>query len=212
MPCPHKFQNYLNLDRLDFEPETLIVGTFNPAWPEDNYADWFYGRIGNNYFWDVMPRIYQPDLNLRQKETQSQEWKKFCSNNKIAITDLIYCIEDADPENPTHRQALKSYSDASISKHFSQITFTDIQGILKQFPSIRKVFLTTQAKIDLYNVRWKEIEEYGAENGIRVKRLLTPSASARFQMGNYKKENPDDQTPLRNFIHKNWLEVWHFST
>jgi hypothetical protein len=54
MPCPHKFQKCLNLDKLDFAPETLIVGTFNPAWPEDNYAEWFYGRTGNNYFWDVL--------------------------------------------------------------------------------------------------------------------------------------------------------------
>lgn len=39
MPCPHKFQEDLNLDKIDFKPETLIQGTFNPTWPEGNYAE-----------------------------------------------------------------------------------------------------------------------------------------------------------------------------
>lgn len=44
MPCNHKFQEDLNLERLDFKPTTLIVGTFNPEWPDGNQAQWFYGR------------------------------------------------------------------------------------------------------------------------------------------------------------------------
>lgn len=211
MPCPHKFQSFLNLERLDFEPETLIVGTFNPAWPEGNYAQWFYGRTSNNYFWDVLPRLYSPNLNLRKPDSGPNDWKLFCREHKVAITDLIYCIEDADPKNESHYKALKTYSDASISKHFQQLTFTDILGILRRFPSIKYVYLTTQAKIELFNQRWTAVEEYGQNHGVRVRRLLTPSASSRFQMGNYKKENPEDKTPLRNFIYKNWLEVWHFS-
>jgi hypothetical protein len=38
MACIHKFKNFLRLEKLDFKPETLIVSTFNPAWPEGNYA------------------------------------------------------------------------------------------------------------------------------------------------------------------------------
>ena len=30
MACIHKFANYLYLERIDFEPTTLIIGTFNP--------------------------------------------------------------------------------------------------------------------------------------------------------------------------------------
>lgn len=210
MPCPHKFQEYLNLEKLDFAPETLIVGTFNPAWLEDNYAEWFYGRTGNNYFWDVLPRLYQPDLNLRTKGYEHVDWKLFCKENKIAITDLIYSIEDADPANPNHHKALKSYSDATISKQFSAITFTDIVGVLERYPSINSAYLTTQAKIDMFNQKWSEVEKYGKEKEIIVKRLLTPSAGARFQMREYKRKNPSDKTPLRNFIYKSWLEVWHF--
>ena len=168
MPCPHKFQSYLNLERLDFIPETLIVGTFNPDWPEGNYAAWFYGRTGNNYFWDVLPRMYQPDLNLRGSEFGAREWKSFCKEHRVGITDLIYCIEDADPGNESHRKALQSYSDASISKHFQEFTFTDIIGLLNRFPSIKNVYLTTQAKINFFNNRWTIVEEYGLIHGKRV--------------------------------------------
>jgi len=208
MPCPHKFQEYLNLEKLDFQPETLIVGTFNPAWPEGNYAEWFYGRIRNNYFWDVLPRLIDPQLNLRTKGIDASQWKLFCKENKIALTDLIYSIENADSENPDHQKALKSYSDASISNDFSAITFTDIVGIIQRFPTIQNVYLTTQAKIELFNAKWSEVEAFGEMNGVNVKRLLTPSASARFQMGDYKSENPQDKTPLRNFIYKSWRETW----
>jgi len=57
MACNHKFKKYLKLEKLDFIPETLIVGTFNPAWPAGNYAEWFYGRTSNNYFWEVLPNL-----------------------------------------------------------------------------------------------------------------------------------------------------------
>ena len=65
MACRHKFHHFLSLNNLDFEPTTLIVGTFNSGWVNlNNNATWFYGRIRNNYFWDVFPRIYE-NLSLR---------------------------------------------------------------------------------------------------------------------------------------------------
>lgn len=84
MACNHKFIDYLNLDRIDFEPNVLMIGTFNPEWPEDNYAEWFYGRTNNNYFWETLPRIFQ-ESSLRNEN--HLEWKNFCFRNQIAITD-----------------------------------------------------------------------------------------------------------------------------
>ncbi|MBD0333667.1 MAG: hypothetical protein ICV66_13555, partial [Chitinophagaceae bacterium] len=92
MACLHKFHLYLNLERLDFEPTTLIVGTFNPSWPATNTAEWFYGRTHdkqgtqNNNFWDVLPRLYGGDSLINKTPT---EWKTFCHNKQIAITDII---------------------------------------------------------------------------------------------------------------------------
>ena len=43
-----------------------------------------------------------------------------------------------------------------------------------------------------------------------IKNLLTPSASARFQIKEYKINNPNDKTPLRNFILEEWKKNWRF--
>lgn len=99
MACKHKFYNDLN-PILDFEPETLIVGTFNPEFPSTNKAEWFYGRIKNN-FWYVLPKVYG-DESLRGKSPK--EWKQFCKKRKIIITDLIASIDDADRTNEEHRK------------------------------------------------------------------------------------------------------------
>jgi hypothetical protein len=99
MACSHKFAEYLNLERIDFEPTTLIVGTFKPGWENiNNNAPWFYGRTHdlngnqNNNFWDVLPRLYEEQSLINNDHNA---WKDFCSRKKIAITDIIQKIEDA---------------------------------------------------------------------------------------------------------------------
>jgi hypothetical protein len=207
MACYHKFYNYLMLDRLNFVPTVLIVGTFNPAWPESNYAEWFYGRISNNYFWDVLPRLYNSELNLRF--TNASAWKDFCSKYKIALTDLITCIDDADKDNPSHQKLIGEYLDTSIAKSFQQIEPTNIVDLLKKWPSIKNVYLTRQGGNSYYDGLWASVEEYCNKSGIEARCLLTPSASARFKIKAYKLENPKDATPLRNFIYHSWRQHWH---
>ena len=210
MACEHKFRKYLNLEKLDFEPTTLIIGTFNPAWPTENKAEWFYGRTRNNYFWDVLPRIYNADLNLR-KEGKLGEWKSFCRTHRIAITDLLESIEDADPNNEEHQMILKTYSDASIHDYFQNFTFTEILYLLKIHKSITNVYLTRSADDDtIFSQRWKAIKDYCGHNSkYHIVDLLTPSASARFQIKEYKKNHPGLKEPLRNFIFDNWKSKWH---
>ena len=148
MPCHHKFHQYLNLNKgynnpdiehLDFEPITLIVGTFNPIWPDGNNADWFYGRVRNNYLWDVLPRLYNYPHNLRTNGHNHLNWKQFCFDNQIALTDLIYSINDADENNEEHQDILRTYLDTSIADYFEDFTFTQVTDILDQFPSIQNV-------------------------------------------------------------------------
>jgi len=62
MACQHKFKDDLNLQNIDFELSTLIVGTFNPA-IEGNKAEWFYGRFDNN-FWDVLFELLKSKSNI----------------------------------------------------------------------------------------------------------------------------------------------------
>jgi hypothetical protein len=198
MACIHKFAEYLNLERLDFQPTTLIVGTFNPGWEIiNNNAAWFYGRTRNNYFWDVLPRIYE-GINLRQQNSDS--WKEFCSRNRIAITDLLQSIDDADQDNQRHVTLLSSYRDADIARNFHDFTPINIRKILQVNPSIKRVYFTRQPGNVFWDGLWNNCVDYCRDNGISTRELLTPSGSARFQMNGGK---------LREFIFNSWINAWH---
>lgn len=209
MPCPHKFQEDLQLERLDFEPLTLIVGTFNPSWPDDNPAEWFYGRTRNNYLWDVLPRLHDAQLNLRSAAPAG--WKQFCHAHRVALTDIISAITDADEQNPAHREILRTYLDATIAQHFGTFGFTDLEAILADHPTIRSVYLTRQPGIPLFDERWATVirfAEQHPERGLHIRTLLTPSGYARYQIGDFKRANPGLKQPLRHFIHHSWSQQW----
>ncbi len=201
MPCNHKFLDYLHLARIDFEPTTLIIGTFNPGWDNlGNNAEWFYGRTARNYFWDVLPRIYE-DINLRHQT--HLEWKQFCARNGIAVTDLLQTINDADIVNPAHVDALMGYQDADIANNFHDFTPVDIVRVLRDHPTINHVYLTRQLGVPFWDNLWLQVTEYCNQNNITHQTLLTPSASARFQMPG------DAGISLRDFIYNSWLPLWH---
>lgn len=200
MTCLHKFASDLKLERLDFEPTTLIIGTFNPSWDNlGNYAQWFYGRTHNNYFWDVLPRLYE-NTNLRR--ACPSEWKVFCHRHKIALTDLLYSIDDADSHNHTHIQHLKTYRDDAIAKYFQQFTEVNIPNLLENHPTINHVYLTRQAT-GFWQQKWLPILQYCKKNELTAQTLLTPSGSARFQM------QKSVDSVLRDFIFKRWQNSWH---
>jgi hypothetical protein len=201
MPCIHKFASDLNLERIAYEPTTLIVGTFNPDWDNlGNYAQWFYGRTQNNYFWDVLPRLYGENP-LRQ--ASASEWKAFCKRHKIALTDLIFSINDADNDNIYHIDYLKNYRDDLIAKHFRQFTFTDIPRLLAKHPTIRHVYLTRSINDPFWRRLWQPVESHCQKHGIKTKTLLTPSGGARFQLPKGVKVS------LVDFIFEQWQRSWH---
>ncbi len=201
MACVHKFASDLNLERIAFEPTTLIVGTFNPGWDNlGNYAQWFYGRTNNNYFWDVLPRLYE-NINLRK--AHHKEWKAFCSRHKIALTDLLYSIDDADSGNQEHIGHLKNYRDEAISRHFRQFTEVNIPAILYSHPSITHVYLTRKLSNNFWQQKWLPIVQYCKENDIKTQALLTPSGSARFQIPK------GVAMSLSDFIFNRWKISWH---
>ena len=65
MPIQHKFfqKNFGNgfetnnaiLDITPYNPEVMIIGTFNPEAPNANFADFFYGR---NFFWTAFKNLF----------------------------------------------------------------------------------------------------------------------------------------------------------
>jgi len=193
MACKHKFFNELTLNGLSYEPTTLIVGTFNPSWPENNNANWFYGRTHdnngnqNNNFWDVLPRIYGECSLIT---AGPDDWKKFCKRKKIAITDLISSIEDADITSPQHLKILGSFSDKDIATKFKHHELVNIVKLLNQHKTIKNVYLTRGTGENFWRKLWEPVINYAITNNIKQSTLLTPSGYARFQRGSFNKTNP----------------------
>jgi hypothetical protein len=206
MPCPHKFQEYLNLGNIDFIPTTLIVGTFNPAWPETNQAPWFYGRTENNNFWNVLPRLYDEESLIN---ATPERWKQFCKRKKIAITDLISCINDANEEEPAHRELLSGYSDKAIADTFQNFELVPIAEILAQHDSIENVYLTRGTGETFWRRTWRPVKHYCQDTGKRIVELLTPSGYAYFQQGRYNNAHPEMRLDLPDFILMQWNRKWH---
>jgi hypothetical protein len=216
MACNHKFIRYLNLERIDFKPTTLIVGTFNPAWPQGNNAEWFYGRTHdehgnrNNSFWDVLPRLFKNEPTLI--DAGPVEWKQFCSRKEIAITDLISSIDDANPENPEHVDFMAGFADNVIADEFEEHILIDIISLLQNNPTIRKVYITNGVNGAFWNGIWNPINQYCITNNIVCSKLLTPSKNARFSMFAHNRNNPQNQfnmNTLNEYILMKWMEVWN---
>jgi hypothetical protein len=80
MSCHHRFLGLHNPNSLlpNWEFDILIIGTFNPKWNFSNgqNAEYFYGRTRNNYFWDVLPMVFEKD-GLRNENVK--KWIKIRS-------------------------------------------------------------------------------------------------------------------------------------
>ncbi len=212
MPCNHKFKRDLHLDRIDFEPTTLIVGTFMPEWPA-NTAGWFYGKTHDanghrsSNFWDILPRIYgEPSLI----DATPDEWKLFCHNKQIALTDLISCIDDADADNPEHIKILAGGADDAIAYNFEDFVFVNIAQLLERHPGIKNVYLTRGITEAFWRHVWNPVMQYCSQNHIHERRLLTPLAAPMYQHDAYNDEHPDNAIPLlADYILMRWQQEWH---
>ncbi len=207
MACHHKFQRYLNLEYLDFQPTTLIVGTFNPEWPANNPAQWFYGRTAGNCLWNVLPRLYGGESLIHASPV---EWKQFCRHRQIAFTDLISSIDDADPGNKEHQKILGGFSDNAIIHNFDDFVYINVVQLLQRHPSIKNVYLTRGITEAFWKHRWNPVAHYCSQNNIRERTLLTPSPNASYHHEAYNNQNPGNQIPsLEDYILMRWQEQWH---
>jgi hypothetical protein len=208
MACKHKFQKNLNLEILDFTPTTLVVGTFNPAWPASNTAEWFYGRTATNYFWDILPKLYGSESLINATPV---EWKRFCHDKQIAITDLFSSIDDADPDNPEHNKMLGGFSDSAIIYNFDDIDYVNIVQLLRSHTSIKNVYLTRGVTEAFWRHLWNPVAHFCNHNNIHEAKLLTPTSEASYQHDAYNIQNPEDQIPfLADYILTRWRQEWHF--
>lgn len=207
MPCDHKFKSYLDLTKIDFDPTTLIIGTFNPAWPANNTAEWFYGRTATNFFWDILPRLYGESSLIHATAT---DWKRFCRDNRIALTDLIASIDDADPNNPEHTKILGGFSDKALEYNFEDFDFVNIVAILKQHPSIKNVYITRGVTEAFWRHVWNPVAHYCNANQLHERKLLTPTAAASYHHEAHNNESENKIPLLEDYLLMRWRQEWHF--
>lgn len=208
MPCDHKFLSQLDLSKIDIVPTTLIVGTFHPSWPTNDSAEWFYGRTTKNYFWDVLPRLYGEASLIN---AGAKEWKRFCHDKQIALTDIISSIEDAEAGDPEHNEMLRNFSDKAIEYNFYDHAYVNIVQILKDHPGIKNVYLTRGATEAFWRHLWNPVAHYCHSNKIHERKLLTPSGDASYQFEAYNNEHPENKiAQLQDYILMRWRQEWHF--
>lgn len=208
MSCSHKFQNELDLGLIDYQPVTLIVGTFIPSWPVDNKEEWFYGRTGVNYFWNVLPRLYGEASLLNASPA---EWKQFCQSKQIALTDIISSIDDAETGNREHNKILAGNADDALAFNFDDFTFVSIVRILQRQPTIKSVYFTRGVTEAFWRHLWNPVMQYCDLHHLHERKLLTPSTKSTDQHLVYNTQRPDDQVDsLEDYILMKWRHEWHF--
>lgn len=209
MPCDHKFKSQLTLTKLDFEPTTLIVGTFNPEWPAGNTAEWFYGNTAKNYFWDTLPRLYG-EVSLI--DVGRAEWQQFCRDKQIAITDLFSSIDDAEPDNAEHAKMLGGLSDKAIECNFEDYSFVNIVQLLQQYPAIQNVYLTRSVTEAFWRHLWNPVAHYCSVHQLHERKLLTPTGKVAYQQHEvYNKQHPGNPVErIEDYILMKWQQEWHF--
>lgn len=184
MACQHRFLGKHQPNSLlpNWEFDYLFIGTFNPAWNFNTgeSAPYFYGRTRNNYFWDLVPDIWD---NRKMRKSNANEWETFLQQKRIGITDIIKVIQDADNNIQQHIDWLQDKSDTGLVK-FQNIEWntTEILPIINTAEKkLKGIFITNQKAPDNIEAQIQIIEQAALQNNIPFVRLITPSGGARFQ-------------------------------
>jgi len=188
MPCIHKFHAHPEhlTDNQGLLPKwkanTLIIGTFNPEhdWHPTNMANYFYGRR-RNYLWKILPRFAGLD-SIAHADVDAQI--VFLDNHKIALTDLLIRINDADLDNEEHVRRIRTVLDDELER-FTNFEWNTphIQTYLAA-NDIQTVYFTKLGKPlaglvddDTFEGQMRKIELTCLELGIPSYRLHTPSGN-----------------------------------
>ncbi len=178
MPCGHKFSQDLQLQYVNWKPNTLFIGTFNPEWNEceNNNAQWFYGRTQRNEFWYILPKIFGEDSLLGGNRLI---WIEFCRRKNIAVTDILTSI-DADVNVLAQREIVCKFKDDEIPNF--DVTVNNIPTILDNFPTIKQICITRKTLNEFWEDCFLDTLEYielHPERNISLRLLRSPSRGAR---------------------------------
>jgi hypothetical protein len=204
MAITHKFKTYdfgnnfktenAILEVGDYEPEIMILGTFNPLTTnEANMADFFYGR---NWFWPSIFNIlnHQKIVHTKQRKftlppeycPTLEEIKKLCEKYKLTFADMISSVLHLDNiefhiiRNRVfvHNEEYNLIKDSDLAELHSknQVEWnTEFFKIhLTQNKSIETVYFTRKP-VEPYLSKWNSIVQHDYGRKINFKKLFTPS-------------------------------------
>lgn len=109
--------------------ETIVIGTFPPTKRNWSY-DFFYPNK-NNYFWKIIAKIADKDLQYNAGEEAVNERKQLLNQLKVGVSDM--------------GKVIRRTADNSLDGSLEIIEYMDIFQILKENPSIRKIIFTSSS-------------------------------------------------------------------
>lgn len=213
------------LDITPYKPEVIIVGTFNPNTPKDNFADFFYGR---NYFWTAFKNLFfhngvlLTDTRMPRRGVPPAvlnptlpEILQLCIKLKLTFADLIFEVLNND--NSSNCQTLQNdnvifngveYNLIQDGKKgiigglqqlnaLGQVNW-NTQNIIKFLcnnPQITTIYFTRQPT-GIWAEQWNLIINHNCMVGRLTTNLFTPS-------GQSLKGKPRMNALLKHWVHNN---------
>ena len=213
-------ENSILKNRDIYNPEILILGTFNPDL-NTNKADFFYGR---NYFWTGFKNLFcfnNVQLHCERLATcpynpSLNEIFSYCKNLKLTFADLIKGVFNSDDNNTILQRAGKEYlyfndteynlildSDLESLDRLNKVNWNteNIIKYLLETPTIKTIYFTRNN-----NNRWKyQIEKIKRSlPNIKLICIYTPSAQGGALHQQTGIINQGKMIPLlRHWVHNN---------
>lgn len=142
--------------------------------------------------------------------SNAPDWRAFCARRGIILTDLIGCIQDADPHLPNHQRMLGGFTDEAIIHNFSNFEFINVTTILQKYATIRNVYLTRPIREVFWRHLWNPVMYYANRNNIYERQLLTPSLNSKYHQQVYNRSHTEaPELSLPDYLLMRWQEVWH---
>ncbi len=193
------------LDTIPYKPEVMVIGTFNPDTPNDNFADFFYGR---NFFWSGFKNLFiHNGVMLLKRRMPSNgvppailnptltEIFTFCSNLKLTFSDLVLKVLHNKSANfqllrndnvVFKQQEYNLIQDGRKGKiyglqqldAFGQIDWNteNIINYLCENPQIKTIYFTRRPT-GLWATHWNAIINHKCMSGRLTANIFTPSCA-----------------------------------
>jgi hypoxanthine-DNA glycosylase len=113
--------------------EVLMLGSFPSI---KSFEDNFYYAHPQNQFWKILAAVYD-----EVTPTSIQEKSSFLTKHKIALWDMV---QSCEREN-------------SLDSNLKNIKVNDIEGFLKEHPTIKKVCFTGKTSQKLYDKNFSHL-------------------------------------------------------